>query len=85
MIALLNRYYRILLTVVVPTAATMSAVCLLIRMFSKSDKAVQEANAMLKRILIAAVIILAIGSIITVVLRLVYSFFDMNGYVPVLR
>ena len=84
-ISLINRYYRILLSVIVPTAAVMAAVCFFVMMVSKSDRAVSEARAWLSRILIAFVAILALGMIITVILTLVNNIFDMSGYVPALR
>ena len=84
-LALINRYYRILLSVVVPTAAVMSAVCLFIMMLSKSEKAVQDARSWLTRIAIATVSILALGTIITVIFSLVNTFFNTTGDIPSLR
>ena len=84
-ISLINRYYRILLSVVVPTAAGMAAVCLFVMMFSKSEKAVSESRAWLSRILIAFIAILAFGGVFTVIFGLVNTFFDTTGDLPKLR
>ena len=61
--ALIDKFYGAVLMIVVPTAAILSVICLLIMMTNKDERTVQGARTWLKRIVITAILILVVGFI----------------------
>ena len=60
----INRFFTQLLLIVNPVAGLFLVICFLIRMVSKNQRAVDEANSWIKRILISIALINAVGFII---------------------
>lgn len=60
---LISSFYGSLVTVVVPTAAFLAAICFLIMMVNKDERTVAAARTWLKRIALTAVLILIVGFI----------------------
>ena len=68
--------YSPVLKILLPTAITAAAVCLLLMFVSKNENTVKQARAMLSRIVAAVVVLLLLGLIIGAVFGVIKSVFS---------